>query len=113
MMERLGVTFAQAPRRYGWHAVATWARHLPESSAVFRARHPKESAWASEFGRAAMQADQIDATGEVVRAIAAACGARPRDVRPYPRPWHDDRDVRKFGAGAIPVRDFDAWYYEQ
>lgn len=110
MMERLGCTFAGAPVLYGWHAVATWTRHLPQGSAVWRAKHPKEAAYSSDFGRANIAADQFDAILSLVGVIAAAHGAGARTPKPYPRPNADD-GTKHFGSGGIPVSEFDAWFY--
>lgn len=110
MMERLGVTFAKAPITFGWHAMATWARHLPQDSATWRATHPEHARWSSDLGRAAMLADLFDAIAHVIGAIGAAHGARPRPPKPYPRPGA--RQEQRIGSGGIPVAEFDAWYYQ-
>lgn len=112
MMERLGVSFARAPLLYGWRALATWARHLPEGCATYRAQHPEESAFSSAYGRAMIAADQFDAITSVVRAIGSAVGARTPSARPYPRP-NDGRKRDTYGADAVRVAEFDAWYYDE
>lgn len=109
-MERLGCTLAQAPFLYGWHALATWARHLPQDSAVWRARHPEEAAFASAYGRAVIAADTFDALMGAAAMLARVQGARVRDPKPFPRPGAKD-ETRHFGSGGIPVAEFDAWYY--
>lgn len=111
-MERLGCTLAQARLSYGWHALATWARHLPHESATWRAKHPDEAAFASAYGRATIAADTFDAIVNGALAVARTQGARTRTPKPYPRPG-DRPEARHFGSGAIPVADFDAWYYAQ
>ena len=112
MMERLGVSIAQAPHVFGWHALATWARHLPEDSAVYRAAHPQEHAFASAYGRASIAADIFDAVMTVARTVASVGGGRPRAVKPYPRPNGEGVERDHFGEGAISIADFDHWYYE-
>lgn len=110
MMERLGHTMAGALRVYGWHALVTWARHLPQDSATWRAKHPDEAAFASAYGRATIAADTFDAIMCSVVSLARAHGARVRDPKPYPRP-SDKADIRHYGSGGIPVADFESWYY--
>lgn len=112
MLERLGCSLVQAPFLYGWHAVMTWARHLPQDSAVWRARHPDEAAFASDYQRSLIAADTFDAVMRVMATIAAAHGANVREPKPYPRP-NDGRKTEHFGSGGIPVSEFDAWYYAQ
>ena len=111
-MERLGCTMAQAPHLFGWHALATWARHLPQDSAVWRARHPDEAAFASAYGRATIAADTFDALMHAAAGLAGVLGANARDPRPYPRPGARD-ESRHFGSGGIPVSEFDDWYYAE
>lgn len=110
MMERLGCTLAGAPHVYGWHAVAMWAQNLPQGCAVWRARHPEEAAFASDYGRALLSADIFDAILHAARSIAVSVGADMRQPKPHRRP-NDGREAQHIGAGAIPVSDFDAWYY--
>ena len=111
-MERLGCTLAKAPLFYGWHAIATWSRHLPQESAVWRARHPHEAAFCSPYGRATIAADTFDAVLNAAAVVIKAFGVTPRAPKPYPRPT-DRPDTRHFGSGGIPVSEFDAWYYAQ
>ena len=113
MMERLGVTLAGAPI-YGWHEVATWARHLPEGSAVWRARHPDESAWVTRRATSEQLASIFDAVMGVAHTLAtrwAAEGTHPKMPKPYPLPWRSGNDTSRLGRGAIAVSDFDDWYY--
>jgi hypothetical protein len=111
MMERLGITMAGAPI-FGWHALAVWARHLPQGSAVWRARHPEEATYASDYGRALILADIFDAVMHAGRVAAESNGAKfPRGDRPYPRPGAKD-GTQHFGSGGIPVAEFDAWFYD-
>lgn len=112
IMERLSCTLAQAPLFYGWHALSTWSGHLPQDSAVWRARHPDEAAFASAYGRAVIAADTFDAIMSAAKMLASVEGARVRSPKPYPRPGQED-DSRHFGSGAIPVSEFDAWYYAE
>ena len=110
-MERLSCTLAQAPFLYGWHSLFVWAKHLPQGSAVWRAKHPDEAKFASEFGRAVIAADTFDAIMTAMGAIVESNGgALTRKPKPYPRPGAKD-ESRHFGSGDIPVSQFDDWYY--
>lgn len=111
MMERLGCTMAGAPLVYGWHAVHVWSRHLPQGSAVWRAMHREEGAFSSPYGLALLAADIFDAVMVAGRNAAESNGATFRSqLKLHPRPGKKD-DGGHFGSGAIPVGEFDAWYY--
>lgn len=103
-MERLGITLAQA-NRYGWHNVAAFVRHLGQGSYLWAYKHPDEAAYFSPLHTAAQLADLYDLVNTARR--DGKKGARA--PKPYPRPWAKDK--KRIGRGAIPVRDFDAWYY--
>lgn len=109
-MERLSCTLAQAPFLYGWHSLFVWAKHLPQGSAVWRAKHPDEAKFASEFGRAVIAADTFDAIMHGIVSIVRSNGVNMRETKPYPRPNAKD-DSRHFGSGGIPVSQFNDWYY--
>ena len=111
-MERLGCTLARARLFYGWHSLAVWARHLPQDSATWRAKHPEEAAFASPYGMATIAADTFDALMSAMVNVVKANGANMRRPKPYPRPGTKD-ETRHFGSGGIPVSEFDAWYYAQ
>jgi hypothetical protein len=113
MMERLGCTLAEAPIVYGWHSVAVWARHLPQGSAVWRAKHREEAAYAGDYQRALILADIFDAIVHAGRVAAESNGAKfHTNPKPYPRPGARD-EAEHFGSGGIPVSEFDAWFYSE
>ena len=103
-MERLGITLAQA-KKYGWHNVAAFVRHLGQGSYTWANLHKDEAAYLSPLHIAAQIADLYDLIN-----MSRRDGKRTaRKPEPYPRPWSKDR--RKIGRGAIRVKDFDKWYY--
>ena len=110
----MGITLESAPLAIGWHNVRDFARHLDEGSAVLRAKHGEVAAFASQVGIAAMLADVCDRLDAIQYGIAIA---HPRAVRkpdrpprPRKRPWATG-DEKRIGSGAIPVSEFDEWYY--
>lgn len=104
MMERLGIPISQA-HVMGWHNIAVWSRHLGQGSHVHAAMHREEAAYASELHIAAQLADIFDLLNRLRYEILRA----KREPKPYPRPW--DKNRKKFGKGAIPVSEFEDWYY--
>lgn len=59
-----------------------------------------------------MIADLYDlvAAYAVMYARAHSGGRTIKNIPKYPRPWAE-ADSKRIGSGAIPVRDFDTWYY--
>jgi hypothetical protein len=107
-MVQLGVRLADIPRAYGWDALEVFARHLPLDSATRRWASRDEASFASDIGRAALLADIFDA----VRAFNASFAAKGTKPEPHMRPWKAKNRIT-YGSGAIPVSEFDEWYYEE
>lgn len=103
MMERLGIPISQAGM-FGWHHVAVWARHLGQGTHVWAYRNDEEAAYASQLHLAAQLADIYDLI------LAAHFGKQAQKLK-YPRPWDKERLRIGKKRDAIPVADFDAWYY--
>lgn len=113
MMCRLGLRFEDSPE-IGWDCVLVFTRHLDSQSAVYRARHPEEASFASPLKQAAILADLYDAIRSLeytfVLAHLKKGAAPPPEPRKYPRPGVDD-GVQRIGKDAIPIADFEEWYY--
>lgn len=110
MMERLGVPFEYG-HLIGWHNVSDFARHLDQASNTWRAQHQDEANYASGLHTNAALADIYDLLAALAVSFSRAHGGRPKAPKPYPRPWVDDKDEKHIGRDAIPVADFDDWYY--
>lgn len=109
-MERLGAPLDSC-HLIGWHNVVRYARHMANvpGTHVWRYYNKDEYNYASPLHLAAMIADAYDLINAFYISMTTPKGKAPRRLEPYPRPWRKDR--AKIGRGAIPVRDFDAWYY--
>lgn len=109
-MERLGVPLDMC-HLLGWHNVASYCRNLAtvQGTHLWRHYHKEENDYASPLHIAAMIADAYDLIQAFYITMSTPAGKAPRKLKPYPRPWNEQRST--FGKGAIPVRDFDAWYY--
>lgn len=98
----------------GWDCVINFVAHLDETSATFRARHPEEAMFASRLKQAYILADLFDAIRGFEHtsiAIHTPKGrAAPSPPKRYPRPGVDD-GVQRIGKGAIPISEFEDWYY--
>ena len=110
-MERLGTPLDRCSA-YGWGNVAAYARHLAADpgSYIWRAEHEDEYNYASPLQLAAMLADVYDLIHGIGVALTTRKGRTPRRPKPYPRPWAKS-DAERIGKGAIPVSEFEKWYY--
>ena len=112
-MERIGAPLSECDS-VGWHETFTLARHIAADSGshTYRALHQEEAAYAEQLHIAAMLADLYDllATFAVAYARAHSGGRSVKAIPKYPRPW-DKGDAKRIGRGAIPIKDFDDWYY--
>lgn len=96
----------------GWHNVAALARFLrrDEGSYTWRAEHPKEAQFSGGLQRSAILADIYDMVASFAHMYASAHShSRQRAPKRYPRPW--EKGEKRIGKGAIPIKDFDKWYY--
>lgn len=110
-MTLLGVPWHLAPRVCGWADLATFAKHLPTGSATWRARHPELAPWTEPLALVNVGADVFNVIARFAHLYASAHSkARRPAPNPYPVPWAEDRAVR-IGSGAIPVAEFEDWYY--
>lgn len=115
-MERLGVRFDEIPETIGWDAALVYVRHLARDtrSATFRALNPELAEFASAWRQSAILADIYDAiqafNWSFVYAHTKKGAVPPQKPKPYPRPGADD-GLQHIGKDAIPISDFDQWYY--
>ena len=115
-MERLHVRFDEIPETIGWDAALVYVRHLARDprSATFRMANPELAEFASPWKQSAILADIFDAVQAFNWSFACAHTKKgaipPLEPKPYPRPGSDD-GLQHIGKGAIPISDFDHWYY--
>lgn len=107
------MTFDTARLHFGWRAMLDFTRHLPLDSATRRELDPESARFASPLSQSAMLADIIDLTNYTRHLVARANfkGVSSRPPNPYPRPGVQDKNTQHFGSGAIPISQFDEWYY--
>lgn len=107
LMHILGVPLSRC-HVYGWDNIADVARHLDQSSAVYRFRNKKTQV------TNAMIYDGVllisDVLGRFNYNMASAFGARGAPPKKIKRPW-DKQDTERIGSGAIPISEFESWYY--
>lgn len=111
-MAILGMTFEQAADSFGWGEMVNFSRHLPDTSATYRARHDDAARFASDLQHSAILADIYDAIATVAWILNKQGGGHAKKPKPYQRPWLDDgTDSKHFGCDPIPIADFKKWYY--
>ena len=91
------MTFEQAVRSFGWADLAVFAKHVPETSATYRALHKEEYKFASDLQQSSMMADLYDAVQALLYMFAKAHGGKPQKPQPFPRPWTKD-NTRRIGS---------------
>ena len=88
---------------------------LGVDSALYKARSgcdEKTAMWLDGTAGCALLADLIDVVRESAVALGyKGTGKHPPRLDKYPRPWADGRMSIRYGRDAIPVSDFDSWYY--
>ena len=93
-----------------WLRLLHFVQHLPASSALIREIEPEQAMWSDGRRTADVLADIFDLLQSFqVTYISANSKRKAKRPKPYPRPWLKPK-VRKFGSGAIPIKDFDAWW---
>lgn len=106
------MTFECAVRSFGWAELANFAEHLPETSATFRANHKDMYMFASKLQQSAILADLYDSLQNMLYLFSVSKGGKPKKPQRFPRPWtDDDTSTKRIGSGAIPISEFNDWYY--
>ena len=108
-MTLLHMSFEKAAVFFGWGNLLDFAMNLPQDSATWRSVHPEHAAFSSPIQQAEIIADIFDAVQSFAYMFARFCGGKPKQPKPYPRPWRVDG--QQIGSGAIPIKDFNKWYY--
>lgn len=99
------------PHLLTWADLRDFILYLPATSATFKETNPKHADWYSGVMTPNILADLYDAINYMISVIAAKnTKKKPKVPRPYKRPWLKD-DSKKYGSGAIPIDDFNEWYY--
>lgn len=109
-LERLGCTFEQARAAFGWRGLLDFFKHIPANSATVAAVEPKASTRGIEWQQTEVLASIFDGLAWMQYNFAKSLGGHPLKPQPYPLPWRKPKTTT-YGRGAIPVADFDKWYY--
>ena len=106
LMRSLGIPLDRV-HLLGWHNAAVFARHAASDSGsyIWREINRENSDFASPLQLAAMIADVYDLIGALFSSLTKS---RKR-MKPYPRPWKKAKET--IGKGAIPITEFNSWYY--
>ena len=107
------MTFECAVRSFGWAELVNFAKHLPETSATFRANHKDMYMFASELQQSSILADIYDSFQNMLYMFSYSRGGKPKKPQRFPRPWTDNNDTasKRIGSDAIPISEFNDWYY--
>lgn len=110
MLRVLGVPLDRC-HLLGWGNIICLAHHIADDPAsfVWREEHKDESNYRDALQANALLADLYDQLAALAYMYAVAHKGNPRKPKRYPRPW--SKDTQRIGRGAIPISQFDAWYY--
>jgi len=107
MMRLMGAPLSEC-HVYGWENIADLTKHLDQGSAVFRALNPKYAITdAMMYDALLLIADCITRLNHNYAVAHRGRGAAPK---PIERPWSKP-EKEHYGKDAVPISDFDRWYY--
>lgn len=106
----LGMTFECAVKSYGWGEMLNFSEHLPIESQTVYAKNRELIDFSTDLKRNAILADLYDLVGAFLYTFAHAHGSKSGKPKPYKRPWLA-ADEQRIGRGAIPISEFNKWYY--
>lgn len=106
----LGMSLECAVRSFGWGEVINFADNLPISSMTVYAKNKDLLDFATDLKRNAILADIYDLIVAFYHTFAHAHGSKSSKPKPYKRPWLAP-DEQRIGSGAIPISEFNKWYY--
>lgn len=109
-LERLGCTFEQARAAFGWRGLLDFFEHIPMSAATVAEIAPEHSTRDIELRQTELLASIFDGLAWLQNSLVRRWGGHPQKPQPYPLPWRKPKTTT-YGRGAIPVADFDKWYY--
>lgn len=109
-MAVVGIRLRDVPSTIGWDGLSMLLRNSPRFEAYRMAKSPEFEEFGCQLRQSAMLADIYDAVMSVAYIAAKGMGGSPQKPRPMPRPWLSDAG-QTVGSDAIPVGDFDDWYY--
>lgn len=115
LMTRAGMTLRDWERgRLDGRSLLRFVKGLGPGSAFFGAMHPDDAetaAWMDGSATCALIAELIDVVRTSATSLAyKGTGRRPPRIEPYARPW-SRKHPKQYGKDAIPVRNFNEWYY--
>lgn len=111
LLTRTGYTLDDVGGRLSWSALSSFIRNLGTDSALAR-ELGKATGWETTLQTNVILADLYDLLYAIHRDICALGGVKTREMK-YPRPGVEDKTVRKFGKGALPVQDLHNWIKER
>lgn len=117
LLTRIGVSLYDIPDAIGWDDLRDFVTHLDASSALVSETHPDEAGWQGDQKIAMLLAHIADLIAGLSYSYTISHlkkGAKkPSPPEPIERPGvTKKKEKMRWGADAIPIRDFDAWWNE-
>lgn len=93
-----------------WSALYSFIHNLSTDSALARDLG-KSTGWESQIKTNSILADIYNLLQVINNNLCGLGSKHPtrKKIKPYPRPSRDDNNTRKFGNGALPVKELHEW----
>lgn len=93
-----------------WSALYSFIHNLSTDSALARDLG-KSTGWESQVKTNGILADIYDLLQVINNNLCGLGSKHPtrKKIKPYPRPSRDGNNTRKFGNGALPVKELHEW----
>lgn len=109
-MRFLGCTTEQARARFGWRGLIDFLEHAPLGGEIVAEVAPQSSTRGADLQALELLASIFDGLAWLQYALLKRWGGHPQKPHPYPLKWRE-KGGKRYGRGAIPVLDFNKWYY--
>lgn len=91
-----------------WCALNSFVKNLKGDSALARDLN-KSTGWEDTLTTNQILADIYDLL-QIINANLVGMRGKKVKFKPYPRPGKEDRDVKRFGKGAMPFEELKKWF---
>lgn len=111
LLTKTRYSLADVGESLSYKRLLAFIKHLPSDSALFREMEPDTAPWMTGEKTAALLADMYDLIESFKATFVNSKSKRKlRSLTPYPRPWLENKGVKKVGKDPIPISEFESWW---